>query len=143
MKFILMALAVSALAACVTAPAETPPHDAPHPSDTCILLERSQQAIATDDGRMTNAESTILRRIQTTVLPGPTYRCGDASYQTGRAQLGFSISAIGFGAGHGRHYARVDLQRVAGPLSGVGESCLYEAKDQSWELRGCDIEWVS
>ncbi len=139
MKFVLMALAVSALAGCVTAPTDTAPHDAPHPSATCALLSVARQGSI--ETRLDPAYRQRVRAIETTDLERPIQHCGDASYQTDPNQLGVTFLSAGFSSDH--RYAALKLQSVAGPLAGAGYSCLYEAADQSWTLRGCDMDWIS
>lgn len=139
MKHVLaLAFSVAALWSCANA--VTPLHDAPHPSDACILLQQGSEAMGST-AQLTEAQRPILRDIQTERLAPPTYRCGDVSYPTDLRQLGLTFTGIGFSAD--RHFARLSLQQVAGPLAGGGHSCLYEAKDQSWELRGCEMDWIS
>ncbi|MFT3726918.1 MAG: hypothetical protein QM759_03750 [Terricaulis sp.] len=138
MKFVVMSLASLALVACATAQAPAP-HDAPHPSDLCVLL-----SVAKDGATDTILGQTMqarLRDIHTTDLPRPVQQCGDASYQTDPSQHGLTFLAAGFSGDH--RYAAVKLQSVAGPLAGEGYTCLYEAADQSWTLRGCQMDWIS
>jgi len=139
MKHVLaLAFSVAALLSCANA--VTPSRDAPHPSDACILLQQGGDAM-TSTAQLTEAQRATLRAIQTERLEPPSYRCGDVSYPTDPRQRGLTFTGIGFSTD--RHFARLSLQQVAGPLAGGGHSCLYEAEDQSWELRGCEMDWIS
>ena len=138
MKFVLIALAVSALAACVTVPATTP-RDAPHPSDVCVLLSVARQG--STETRLDAPQQQRVRAIQTTDLERPIQHCGDASYQTDPNQMGLTFLSAGFSSDH--RFAALKLQNVAGPLAVTGYTCLYEAADESWTLRGCDMDWIS
>lgn len=139
MRIVVMALAGLALGACATMSAP-PPLDTPHPSDTCVLLSAAKQAGATDTV-LGQAFQARLREIETTALQRPNYQCGDASYQTDPNQLGLTFLEAGFSTDH--HYAALKLQNVAGPLAGEGYTCLYQAADESWTLRGCRMDWIS
>lgn len=139
MKFVVMALAGMALASCAYGLAAGVHTDAPRPSDTCVVLSVAKDA-ATDTA-LGQAMQARMRAIVTTELDRPVYRCGDVSYQTDPATRGRSFLSIGFSAD--RHFAALNLQQVAGPLAGAGFSCLYEAADESWTLRGCQMEWIS
>jgi hypothetical protein len=139
MKVAVLALACVALAACETL--QTPgPRDGPHPSDTCVLLSVASKNGATDT-ILGQAMQARLHDIQTAALQRPAYQCGDVSYQTDPNQLGMTFLEAGFSAD--RHYAALKLQTVAGPLAGEGYTCLYEAEDESWTLRGCRMDWIS
>ena len=137
MKFAVWLLAGVVFTACAT----TPPifHDAPHPSDACILLSLGKDAGLAAE--LDKAEAPLLRQIQTQELPAPTYQCGDVSYQTDPRYRGLAFRAIGFSADH--RYAALSMQSVPAPLAGRGYTCLYEAEDQSWTLRGCRMDWIS
>lgn len=139
MKFVLMALAVSALAACITAPGDAPAHDAPHPSDTCTLLSVARQG--STETRLDASQQQRVRAIETSNLERPAQHCGDASYPTDPNQLGLTFLSVGFSSDH--RFAALKLQSVAGPLAGAGYTCLYESADNSWTLRGCDMDWIS
>ena len=140
MKHVL-AFALSAAALCACADAALPARtEAPHPSDTCVLLEQGTHALS-GAVRMSDEQRTAMRAIHTEDLAPPTYQCGDASYQTDPNLDGLTFTGVGFSGN--RRYAKLLLQAVAGPLAGTGYACLYEAKDESWELRGCDMVWIS
>jgi hypothetical protein len=138
MKLVLAALALSLLAACAT-PVVTAQHDAPHPSDTCVLLSVARQG--STETRLDAAQQQRVRAIHTSDLERPAQHCGDASYPTDPNQLGLTFLSIGFSGD--RHFAALKLQSVAGPLAAAGYTCLYEAADESWTLRGCDMDWIS
>lgn len=135
MKFV-MALAGLALAACAATQA---PHDTPHASDTCILLSLGKDAGL--HAPLPDSLKATLDRIGMQSLPPPTYQCGDVSYQTDPRQRGVTFTGVGFSADH--RYAAVRLQVVAAPMAGQGDTCLFEAADQNWTLRGCRMDWIS
>src|SRR5271156_1952464 len=112
MKFAPVALAASLLAACATAPVPTVAHDAPHPSDTCVLLSVARQG--STEMRLDAAQQQRLSAIQTADLERPAQHCGDAAYQTDPNQLGLTLLAAGFSPD--RRFAVLKLQSVAGPL---------------------------
>ena len=138
MKIAVTRLAALALAACAATPAAGP-HDAPHVSATCVLLSVAKEG--SSDTLLGQAMQAHLRDIQVTPLQRPAYQCGDVRYPTDPSRHGFTFLAVGFSADH--HYAALALQSVAGPLAGEGYTCLYEAADESWTLRGCRMDWIS
>jgi hypothetical protein len=105
-----------------------------------VLLSVASKTGATDT-ILGQAMQTRLHDIQTAALQRPAYQCGDINYQTDPNQLGVTFLEAGFSAD--RHYAALKLQNVAGPLAGEGFTCLYEAADESWMLRGCRMDWIS
>ena len=139
MKFVLTALALSLLAACTTSLAGAALHDAPHPSNVCVLLSVARQG--STETRLDAAQQQRVRAIHTTDLERPAQHCGDANYQTDPNQLGLTFLSAGFSADH--RFAALKLQSVAGPLAATGYTCLYEAADESWTLRGCDMDWIT
>lgn len=140
MKFAWTALMAMALAACATTPPATQTaHDAPRASDTCVLLSVARQGSA--ETHLTPVLQQRLHGIQTTELQRPAYQCGDAHYQTDPNQLGLTYLAMGFSSDH--RFAVLKMQTVAGPLAAEGFTCLYEAADESWTLRGCQNDWIT
>lgn len=127
----------AALAACVTPAA--PAHDAPNPSNTCILLGLGRDASLGD--QLDAALRPALAAIETHPFAPTGYQCGDVTYQTDPHQRGLTYVGIGFSAD--QRSASLVMQSVAGPLAGSGYRCLYQKGADGWTLRGCQMDWIS
>ena len=132
------AVLCAAVAACATPPVGSAP-DAPHPSDTCVLLELGQNASL--GAQLDPTLRPVLAGITTQSLPTTGYVCGDVTYQTDPRQRGLTYTALGFSAD--RRSANLVMQSVAGPLAGAGYRCLFQKNADGWTLRGCQMDWIS
>lgn len=135
-----MRLTFAILAGCVllSACATDTPAQSEH-ERTCAVLAATPRP--TQDPSLSEAERATLHAMTPQPLAPPTYQCGEIAYQTDPNRLGLTYTAVGFSA-DGEH-AAVSLQTVAGPLAGGGFNCLLNRQSAGWQLRGCEMTWIS